>query len=201
MGNLGPLESTRVSFSNPEPIAPLPVAEVIAPAPVSVPEPVSEPVVPVQAAPEIPQPQSAAEEPVVSESDEVIESEVVSESTESPETAISPELDAELIEEIIQIVSAPKLPSRSIAEAAPAKRQEQQLEPENVPESDSVIDAGVATEVSEPQPTEVETEFPVQTVAGPAIEQNSQPEFPWVWIFGAAVAGLLGLGLWRFSGK
>ncbi|QKJ24834.1 hypothetical protein HRU87_01085 [Aquiluna borgnonia] len=201
MGNLGPLESTRVSFSNLEPIAPPPVVEVIAPAPVSVPEPVSEPVVPVQPAPEIPQPQSVAPVPVVSEGDEVTESEVVSEPTESPETAISPELEAELIEEIIQIVSVPKLPSGSLAEAAPAKRQEQQPEPENVPESDSVVDAGVATEVSEPQPTEIETDLPVQTVAGPAIEQNSQPEFPWVWIFGIGVAGLLGLGLWRFSGK
>jgi hypothetical protein len=38
-------------------------------------------------------------------------------------------------------------------------------------------------------------------VAGPEVEFEPQPQFPWLMIFAAGAVALMGVGIWRFSGR
>jgi hypothetical protein len=53
----------------------------------------------------------------------------------------------------------------------------------------------------EPTPTETLDPIQVETVAGPEIKLDQQSGPPWVLLGALGVALLLGLGVWRFSGR
>jgi hypothetical protein len=60
------------------------------------------------------------------------------------------------------------------------------------------VDPVVIEEISEPEPlNSVQTE----AVAGPEIELNQPAQPPWLLLGALGCALLLGLGVWRFSGR
>ena len=177
------------------------------PAPPAQPEPQPEPqpVAANEPTPVVPQPQPEPQ-PVVSEP--VVITPVVVETTPT-ESAVIPEgpTQSEVVEPVtgseeIEIIPEQMqggmvvldLPPKPLAATVVSSNVEILELVQTEPTSSSVV-------TEEPIPADTLDPIQVETVAGPEIELDQQSGPPWV-LFGAlGVALLLGLGVWRFSGR
>jgi hypothetical protein len=177
LGNFGPSISRSFAFSNLEPviIAPLPVYRPVVaedPDPIPAPPPVVEPT-PIEVT------ESPAVESAATESVEVAE-EVVTESAT---------ISAVIVEQIGKAITTPRPTPTATPEPTPTQIVEVE---EGEPEV-ALLDQVLVTETSEP--------VIAQPVAGPPLASEPDPSVPWLPIALAAVVGVLGFGIWRFSGR
>ena len=178
------------SISHTRPLPPEPTrSQVVAPAAPAEPEPVSQPAVdPTPSGPPIvvvpvvtPEP-----EPVV-----VTESQPVT----ATESDVLPDLDflvpsAEMVGGIVRVESDVR-PRAAVAA---------------IPTLPVAVLATSSEQVStEPSSQDLDlTQYPetqADLAAGPEVEFEPQPEFPWLMIFAAGAVALMGVGIWRFSGR
>lgn len=177
LGNFGPAISRSFAFSNLEPviIAPLPVYTpvVIAdPEPVPTPQPTVEPdLIPVTESPETESPET--------KSDQVVQDVVTGSETVS----------AVIVEQIAKAIAIPRPTTTLTLGPTPTQK---------VVEEEVVVE----TAGSEPESvTEASEPVVAQPISGPPLVSEPDPSVPWLPIVLATVVGVLGFGIWRFSGR